>query len=61
MAWAGANAGELQIAYSYVGNTMATFVMQSLGCEVAAIDTVHFSKLEMEESEMVECEFNRPA
>ncbi|EEH34563.2 pyridoxine kinase [Paracoccidioides lutzii Pb01] len=27
----------------YVGNTMATFVMQSLGCEVAAINTVHFS------------------
>lgn len=28
---------------SYVGNTMATFVMQTLGCEVAAINTVHFS------------------
>lgn len=23
---------------------MATFVMQSLGCEVAALNTVHFSK-----------------
>ncbi|KAL1992522.1 hypothetical protein VTN49DRAFT_4554 [Thermomyces lanuginosus] len=31
------------VSYGYVGNTMATFVMQSLGCEVAAIDTVHFS------------------
>ena len=28
----------------YVGNTMATFVMQSLGCEVAALNTVQFSK-----------------
>ena len=28
---------------SYVGNTMATFVMQSLGCEVAALNTVQFS------------------
>lgn len=27
----------------YVGNTMATFVMQSLGCEVAALNTVQFS------------------
>ncbi|KAL1988104.1 hypothetical protein VTN96DRAFT_1135 [Rasamsonia emersonii] len=31
------------VSYGYVGNTMATFVMQSLGCEVAAINTVHFS------------------
>lgn len=30
---------------SHVGNTMATFVMQSLGCEVAALNTVHFSTL----------------
>ena len=28
---------------SYVGNTMVTFVMQSLGCEVSALHTVHFS------------------
>lgn len=28
---------------SHVGNTMATFVMQSLGCEVAALNTVNFS------------------
>ena len=28
----------------YVGNTMATFVMQSMGCEVAALNTVHFSE-----------------
>lgn len=27
----------------YVGNTMAVFVMQSLGCEVAALNTVQFS------------------
>ncbi|KAF2435866.1 Ribokinase-like protein [Tothia fuscella] len=31
------------VVYGYVGNTMATFVMQSLGCEVSAINTVHFS------------------
>ncbi|KIN04105.1 hypothetical protein OIDMADRAFT_52034 [Oidiodendron maius Zn] len=31
------------VSYGYVGNTMAVFVMQSLGCEVAAINTVHFS------------------
>jgi hypothetical protein len=29
---------------SFVGNTMATYVMQSLGCEVAGINTVHFSE-----------------
>jgi hypothetical protein len=28
----------------YVGNTMATFVMQALGCEVAAANTVNFSE-----------------
>lgn len=28
---------------SYVGNKMATFVMQSLGCDVSAINTVHYS------------------
>lgn len=28
---------------SYVGNTMAAFVMQSMGCEVAALNTVQFS------------------
>ncbi|KAF2028120.1 Ribokinase-like protein [Setomelanomma holmii] len=27
----------------YVGNKMATFVMQSLGCDVSAINTVHYS------------------
>lgn len=27
----------------YVGNTMAAFVMQVLGCEVAALNTVQFS------------------
>ncbi|EGE84722.2 pyridoxal kinase [Blastomyces dermatitidis ATCC 18188] len=31
------------VTYGYVGNTMATFVMQSLGCDVAAINTVNFS------------------
>lgn len=31
--------------HRYVGNTMATFVMQSLGCEVAALNTVHFSEI----------------
>jgi len=31
------------VVYGYVGNTMATFVMQTLGCEVAAINTVQFS------------------
>lgn len=34
----------LIMADSYVGNTMATFVMQALGCEVAAINTVNFSE-----------------
>ena len=28
---------------SYVGNTMAAFVMQAMGCEVSAINTVQFS------------------
>ncbi|EPE29173.1 Ribokinase-like protein [Glarea lozoyensis ATCC 20868] len=28
------------VVYGYVGNTMATFVMQSLGCEVSSINTV---------------------
>lgn len=27
----------------HVGNTMAVFVMQALGCDVAALNTVHFS------------------
>jgi len=31
------------VVYGYVGNTMAGFVMQSLGCEVAALNTVNFS------------------
>ncbi|KAF7714615.1 Pyridoxal kinase [Penicillium ucsense] len=31
------------VAYGHVGNTMAGFVMQSLGCEVAALNTVNFS------------------
>ncbi|RMZ86918.1 hypothetical protein DV736_g5856, partial [Chaetothyriales sp. CBS 134916] len=32
-----------KVTYGYVGNTMATFVMQVLGCEVAGINTVNFS------------------
>lgn len=28
---------------SYVGNKMVTYVLQALGCDVSAIDTVHFS------------------
>ena len=35
----------LTIDPSHVGNSMATFAMQSLGCEVAALNTVHFSML----------------
>ncbi|TKA68194.1 hypothetical protein B0A49_05928 [Cryomyces minteri] len=31
------------VAYGHVGNTMATFVMQSLGLEVSAINTVEYS------------------
>ncbi|QSS56821.1 pyridoxine kinase [Histoplasma capsulatum var. duboisii H88] len=31
------------VAHGFVGNTMATFVMQSLGCDVTAINTVQFS------------------
>lgn len=31
----------------YVGNTMAAFVMQVLGYEVAALNTVQFSKLRL--------------
>ncbi|KAI9878126.1 MAG: putative pyridoxal kinase [Pleopsidium flavum] len=31
------------VVYGYVGNTMAAFVMQSCGCEVAALNTVQFS------------------
>ncbi|KAK8243920.1 Ribokinase-like protein [Phyllosticta capitalensis] len=31
------------VAHGYVGNTMATFIMQALGCEVSAINTVHYS------------------
>jgi pyridoxine kinase len=34
---------QTDIFSSHVGNTMATFVMQSLGCEVAALNTVNFS------------------
>ena len=30
--------------HRHVGNSMAGLVMQSLGCEVAALNTVHFSK-----------------
>jgi hypothetical protein len=30
--------------WSYVGNKMATFVMQSMGCDVSAINTVNYSK-----------------
>ncbi|MCJ1486146.1 putative pyridoxal kinase [Schaereria dolodes] len=31
------------VVYGYVGNTMVALVMQSLGCEVAALNTVHYS------------------
>ncbi|KAL9128093.1 MAG: hypothetical protein Q9217_003146 [Psora testacea] len=31
------------VVYGYVGNTMAAFVMQTLGCDVAALNTVQFS------------------
>ncbi|KAF2750584.1 Ribokinase-like protein [Sporormia fimetaria CBS 119925] len=31
------------VAHGYVGNTMASFVMQALGCDVSAINTVHYS------------------
>jgi len=31
------------VVYGHVGNSMATFVMQSMGCETAALNTVHFS------------------
>ncbi|KAJ5224230.1 uncharacterized protein N7469_007733 [Penicillium citrinum] len=32
-----------QVVYGHVGNSMATYAMQSLGCDVAALNTVHFS------------------
>ncbi|KAI9036000.1 pyridoxal kinase [Aspergillus affinis] len=31
------------VVYGYVGNKMATLVMQSLGCDVSPLNTVHFS------------------
>ncbi|KAK0515429.1 hypothetical protein JMJ35_001463 [Cladonia borealis] len=31
------------VVYGYVGNTMAALVMQTLGCDVAALNTVQFS------------------
>ncbi|KAF4122407.1 pyridoxine kinase [Geosmithia morbida] len=31
------------VVSGYVGNKIAVFVMQSLGCDVAALNTVHFS------------------
>ncbi|KAF2187841.1 Ribokinase-like protein [Zopfia rhizophila CBS 207.26] len=31
------------VVHGYVGNKMATFVMQSFGCDVCAINTVHYS------------------
>ncbi|KAG2416909.1 hypothetical protein HFD88_008126 [Aspergillus terreus] len=31
------------VVYGYVGNKMATIAMQALGCDVAALNTVHFS------------------
>ncbi|KKK23653.1 hypothetical protein AOCH_007512 [Aspergillus ochraceoroseus] len=31
------------VVYGHVGNKMATLVMQLLGCDVAALNTVHFS------------------
>ena len=38
-------AGPIQslTGYRYVGNKMAAFVMQTMGCDVAAINTVNFS------------------
>jgi hypothetical protein len=33
-----------ELALRYVGNKMATFVMQSMGCDVSALNTVHYSK-----------------
>ena len=29
--------------YRYVGNKMAAFVMQTMGCDVAALNTVQYS------------------
>ena len=37
----------LMMPSRYVGNTMATFIMQALGCEVAALNTVQFSTLSL--------------
>lgn len=34
----------LGLRFRYVGNKIAVFVMQSLGCDVAALNTVQFSK-----------------
>ncbi|KAF1951927.1 Ribokinase-like protein [Byssothecium circinans] len=31
------------VVHGYVGNKMANFVMQALGCDVSAINTVHYS------------------
>ncbi|CAF9909270.1 MAG: Putative pyridoxal kinase [Alectoria fallacina] len=31
------------VVYGYVGNKMAAFVMQAMGCDVAALNTVQFS------------------
>lgn len=31
------------VVYGYVGNKMATFVMQAMGCDVSAINTVNYS------------------
>ena len=36
---------------SHVGNTMAAFVMQALGCEVAALNTVQYSIVSLEPNE----------
>ena len=36
---------------SHVGNTMAAFVMQALGCEVAALNTVQYSIVSLESDE----------
>lgn len=33
----------LNLTCRHVGNRMASLVMQTLGCEVAALNTVHFS------------------
>ena len=35
------------LVFSNVGNKIAVFVLQSLGCEVSALNTVQFSELKL--------------